>query len=73
MYKKVQKLNEEIALLSRALDIKTSDMATTLGFPVQKQEFMEIVQQIDTNGLRAHDATVYGSQISSLKKKLARI
>ena len=43
MYKKVQKLNEEIALLSRALDIKTSDMATTLGFPVQKQEFMDIV------------------------------
>ena len=43
MYKKVQKLNEEIALLSRALDIKTSDMATTLGFPIQKQEFVDIV------------------------------
>ena len=43
MYKKVQKLNEEIALLSRALDIKTSDMATTLCFTIQKQEFVDIV------------------------------
>ena len=36
MYKKVQKLNEEISVLSRALDIKTSDMTSTLGFPVAK-------------------------------------
>ena len=73
MYKKVQKLNEEIGLLSRALDIKTSDMANTLGFPIQRQEFMDIVSNVDTDGLRAHDATIYGAQINSLQKKLKRL
>ena len=59
MYQKVQKLNEEISVLSRALDIKTSDMTQTLGFPVAKQQFLDLVQAVDTNGIRAHDATVY--------------
>ena len=66
MYKKVQKLNEEIGVLSRALDIKTSDMTSTLGFPVAKQEFISLVQQVDTNGIRAYDATVYTAQINQL-------
>ena len=70
MYKKVQKLNEEIGVLSRALDIKTSDMTSTLGFPVAKQEFLDLVTQVDTNGIRAHDATVYTAQINQLQKKL---
>ena len=59
MYVRHQKLNEEIALLSRALDIKMSDMASSLGFPMQKKDFVEMVATIDTDGIRAHDANLY--------------
>ena len=64
MYIRQQKQNEEIALLSRALDIKMSDMTSSLGFPIQKKDFVEMVATIDTDGIRAHDAQVYRAQIS---------
>ena len=59
MYIKVQKLNEEICLLSRALDIKMSDMTSQIGHPIQKKDFVDIVANLDTDGIRAFDATVY--------------
>ena len=70
MYVKVQKLNEEICLLSRALDIKMSDMATQLNYPLQKKDFVDVVANLDTDGIRAYDATVYQTQISGLEAKL---
>ena len=72
MYVKVQKLNEEISLLSRALDIKMSDMGTQLGFPLQKKDFVDVVANLDTDGIRAYDATFYQTQISGLNAKLQR-
>ena len=72
MYVKVQRLNEEIGLLSRALDIKMSDMATQMGQPVQKQDFVDIVAKLDTDGIRAYDASVYQTQITIMKGQLSR-
>lgn len=44
-----------------------SDMATQIGHPVQKKDFVDIVTNLDTDGIRAYDATVYQTSITNLK------
>ena len=50
----------EISLLSRALDIKMSDMAPSLSFPMQKKDFIDMIANVDTYGIRAHEAKING-------------
>ena len=38
-----------------------NDVGTQLGYPLQKKDFVDIVSNIDTDGIRAFDATVYQS------------
>ena len=47
-----------------------NDIGTQLGYQVQKKDFVDIVANIDTDGIRAYDATVYNLQIAHLKTQL---
>ena len=47
-----------------------NDIGTQLGYQVQKKDFVDIVANIDTDGIRAYDGTVYNSQIAHLKTQL---
>ena len=61
MYLKVQKQNEEICLLSRALDIKMSDVTNQVGQAIESKDFVQMVAGLDTDGIRAFDATIYNT------------
>lgn len=50
-----------------------SDLGQQCGYPLQRKDFVEIVANIDTDGIRAHDATVYQAQISQLTSQLQKI
>lgn len=36
-----------------------SDMGSQLGYPLQRKDFVDIVANLDSDGIRAYDATVY--------------
>jgi len=40
-----------------------SDMGTTLGQPIARKDFVDLVANLDSDGLRAFDASVYQAQI----------
>lgn len=46
-------------MLSRALDIKMSDMSATSGHQIHRKDFVSMVANVDTDGVRAFDATIY--------------
>ena len=50
-----------------------SDMGSQLGYPLQRKDFVDIVANLDSDGIRAYDATVYQTQITHLKTQLQRV